>query len=285
MEVKLADPCGFCFGVKRAVDAVYEKLNQGHPIYTYGPIVHNETVVGDLESRGVRVIPDEAALRELTPEKDATLIIRAHGIPRRIYGVLESKGVEVADMTCPFVHKIHRIVDEHSAAGEHVLVVGNPDHPEVEGIVGWCNGPVDVIKTPEDAENIALSPNETYCLVVQTTYQATKFQKIIDNFERKAYNVTVVNTICNATAERQEAAALLARQVDCMIVIGGRNSSNTRKLQEICEDLCPLTLCIQSVEDLKGDLPSEVHSVGITAGASTPQKIIEEAQIYVRTKL
>ncbi|MCD7837158.1 MAG: 4-hydroxy-3-methylbut-2-enyl diphosphate reductase, partial [Lachnospiraceae bacterium] len=164
MEVKLAECAGFCFGVKRAVDTVYEQLETGKTIYTYGPIVHNEEVVSDLEERGVRVIENRDELLSLDADEDgaervkAAVIIRAHGVPKEIYDILDTKGIECIDATCPFVKKIHRIVQRESEAGKHIIIVGDPKHPEVEGIMGWCSGRVSVIETPEDAE--AFKPQE-----------------------------------------------------------------------------------------------------------------------------
>ena len=280
MEVRLAQCAGFCFGVKRAVDTVYEQIKTGKTIYTYGPIVHNEEVVRELEEKGVSVIPDKEALERM--KAPATVIIRAHGVAREIYDIMEKNGLECVDATCPFVKKIHRIVEKKSEEGCHVIVIGDPTHPEVEGIVGWCNGPVTVLETPEDAENFLPEKEEKLCIVSQTTYNYNKFQYIVEIFQKKGYNDSVVNTICNATEERQQSAKALAKEADIMIVIGGRHSSNTRKLYEICSRECANTYFIQTLDDLHLELPKSVRLVGITAGASTPNKLIEEVQNYVR---
>ncbi len=282
MEVRMADKAGFCFGVERAVNMVYEQLNTERPIYTYGPIVHNEEVVADLESRGVRVIEGAEELKTLVPEEGAVVVIRAHGIPEDTYRIFAEKKMEVVDATCPFVQKIHRIAIKAGQDGEMLLIAGNPSHPEVEGIVGWAKGEVRVIESPEEAETLEISGDKKIRLVAQTTYQLNKFKQIVDIFEKKGYDVNVVSTICNATQERQQAARALAREVDCMVVIGGKNSSNTRKLYEICKEECQLTFYIQTLDDLNLELPKSVRTVGITAGASTPKKIIEEVQNNVR---
>ena len=283
MEVKLAECAGFCFGVKRAVDTVYEQIETGKTIYTYGPIVHNEEVVRDLEERGVRVIETEEELRAMPLSKgNGVVIIRAHGVPRKIYDILEENGMECIDATCPFVKRIHGIVEKASNEGMHIVIVGNPGHPEVEGIKGWCNGPVTVLETCEEAEKFTLEKGEKLCIVSQTTFNYNKFHQIVEIFEKKGYNDNVVNTICNATEERQQAAKALAAQADMMIVIGGRHSSNTRKLYEICSSECAKTYFIQTLDDLHLELPKAVRLVGITAGASTPNKLIEEVQNYVR---
>ena len=283
MEVRLADCAGFCFGVKRAVDTVYEQLKSGKTIYTYGPIVHNEEVVRELAEKGVRVLESKEELKSLKAgENIPTVIIRAHGVAKEIYDIMEANGLECIDATCPFVKKIHRIVEQKSTEGYHVIVVGDPKHPEVEGIVGWCQGPVTVLETPEQAENFVKTEGEKLCIVSQTTYNYNKFQYIVEIFEKKGYNDSVVNTICNATEERQRSAKTIAADADVMIVIGGKHSSNSRKLYEICQRECVHTYFIQTLDDLHLDLPKAVRLVGITAGASTPNKLIEEVQNYVR---
>lgn len=281
MEVRLADPCGFCFGVKRAVDGVYEQLKSGRPIYTYGPVVHNETVVSDLESRGVKVIADKESLESMTFEPDAVVVIRAHGIGRDVYKILEEKGCETADFTCPFVQRIHDIVLKESREGKYIVIVGNPAHPEIIGICGWCDGPYTVVKTGEEAEGLDIDGDIT--VVAQTTFQHRKFSQIVEIISKKGYNANVVNTICSATKDRQDAAEVLSKTADAMIVIGGSASSNTRRLYEIASENCPNTVCIQKPDDLVTfKLPESVNLIGITAGASTPQNIIEEVQKYVR---
>ncbi len=279
MEVKLAECAGFCFGVKRAVDTVYEQIKTGKTIYTYGPIVHNEEVVRELSEMGVQVLEARHDLEALT---SGSVIIRAHGVPEEIYRVLEERGIECIDATCPFVKRIHRIVRKESLDGKHIIVIGNPEHPEVEGIVGWCSGPVTVLEDREAAEEFALNKGISACVVSQTTYNYKKFKDIVEIFHKKGYNVNIVNTICSATEERQRSARALAAEADVMIIIGGRHSSNTRKLYEICSGECADTYFIQTLDDLHLELPKAVRLVGITAGASTPNKLIEEVQNYVR---
>ena len=290
MEIRLAECAGFCFGVKRAVDTVYEQVETGKTIYTYGPIVHNEEVVKDLEEKGVRVIEnkeellslDEGIREEMSEKKPDTVIIRAHGVPREIYDIMEKKGVECIDATCPFVKRIHRIVEKESREGKHIIIIGNPGHPEVEGIKGWCEGHVSILETPEEADDFPIKEGEQFCIVSQTTFNYNKFQHIVEIFQKKGYNGNIVNTICNATEERQRSAKALAAEADVMIVIGGKHSSNTRKLYEICSKECANTYFIQTLDDLHLELPKAVRLVGITAGASTPNKLIEEVQNYVR---
>ena len=279
MEYLTAKSAGFCFGVKRAVDTVYEQLNKGGKIYTYGPIIHNETVVEDLEQKGVSVISFED-LKTLT---EGTVIIRSHGVPKEVYEVLNEKGIDYVDATCPFVKRIHQIVEKDRSEGKRIIIAGNPNHPEVEGIKSYAGEDFIIVESPEEAEELNLDSDKEYTLVSQTTFNMSKFKDIVDIFEKKGYYYNVVNTICNATNERQTEAKEIATKVDAMIVIGGSHSSNSRKLFEICSKECKLTYFIQTSEDLKAvELPDSVELVGITAGASTPNNIIEEVQKYVR---
>ena len=283
MEVRLADCAGFCFGVKRAVDTVYEQLKNGKTIYTYGPIVHNEEVVRELAEKGVRVLESKEELKNLKAgETIPTVIIRAHGVAKEIYDIMEANGLECIDATCPFVKKIHRIVEQKSTEGYHVIVVGDPKHPEVEGIVGWCQGPVTVLETPEQAENFVKTEGEKLCIVSQTTFNYNKFKDLVEIISEKGYDISVLNTICNATRERQTEARSIAKEVDAMIVIGDKHSSNTQKLYEICSRECHNTYYIQTLDDFDMNQLRSVETVGITAGASTPNNIIEEVQNNVR---
>ena len=279
MEVRLATHAGFCFGVKRAVEQVYEQIETGKTIYTYGPIIHNEEVVKDLENKGVKVIPDIETLMEIT---EGTVIIRSHGVTKEIYDILQQKGLECIDATCPFVKRIHNIVKTESSAGKHIVIVGDPKHPEVEGIMSWCSSTLTVLETEKEAQELSLPENSEICIVSQTTFNYNKFQHIVAILQKKGYNDSVVNTICNATEERQTEAKEIASEADVMIVIGGKHSSNTRKLYEICSKECANTYFIQTLDDLHLELPKSVDLVGITAGASTPNKLIEEVQNYVR---
>lgn len=279
MEVKLAKSAGFCFGVKRAVEQVYEQTGSDKKIYTYGPIIHNEEVVKDLEKKGVQVLNNEEELKKL---EEGTVVIRSHGVAKHIYTLIEEKGLECVDATCPFVKRIHNIVEKESEEGAQIVIIGNAGHPEVEGIMGWSKTPALVIESAEEAQNAEFSGGRKICLVSQTTFNYNKFQELVEIFQKKGYNMSVVNTICNATEERQTEAKEIARDADAMIVIGGTHSSNTRKLYEICSKECERTYFIQTLDDLQLDFPNSVRLVGITAGASTPNNIIEEVQNYVR---
>ncbi len=286
MEVILAEHAGFCFGVRRAVDTVYEQIERHKedrkPIYTFGPIIHNEEVVRDLQERGVEVLSSLTDAEALSAADRGTVIIRSHGVERAVCERLKKLGFEVVDATCPFVKRIHTTVERESAAGKSIVIVGNAGHPEVEGIRGWSCSSTYVIESVEEAEKFVCREGEKLCIVSQTTFNYKKFQDVVEIFNKKGYNGSVVNTVCNATEVRQAEARDLAARVDVMIVIGGNHSSNTRKLYEICRQECRMTYYIQTLDDLHLQLPESVRLVGITAGASTPNNIIEEVQNYVR---
>ena len=285
MNVKVAETAGFCFGVQRAVDRVYELIgSDAAPIYTLGPIIHNEEVVSDLEKKGVAVICE----KDLGSLKGGTVVIRSHGVGRRVYNTIKKYGLGYVDVTCPFVLKIHKIVERESSRGAHIVIIGDPGHPEVQGICGWCQGPYTVIRNAEDAEKFNISPEKEVCVVSQTTFNYNKFKELVEILCKKRYDNSVLNigdilnTICNATEERQKEARNIAGEVDTMLVIGGRHSSNTQKLFEICKEECGNTYYIQTPVDLDSEMFHHSSYVGITAGASTPKKIIEEVQEHVR---
>lgn len=293
MKVELAKSAGFCFGVERAVQTVYDQVKDGQaPIYTYGPIIHNEEVVREFEQLGVRVIESE---EEISTVEEGTIIIRSHGISKSVRekmnerkAVSESIGkfLNIVDATCPFVLRIHRYVMEYSQRDDWVVIVGNPTHPEVQGIFGWSNPQrTTIIESLEEAMDFDIQLDNNLCIVAQTTFNLNKFQDIVEIIIKKGYNSNVLSTICSATMERQNEAADLAARVDAMVVIGGKSSSNSRKLYEICRKNCLNTYFIQTKSDLKDTSLTRFDYVGITAGASTPKNIIEEVQKYVRNEL
>ena len=282
MEVTVAKTAGFCFGVKRAVEKVYDQIGRTEKrIYTYGPIIHNEQVVGDLREKGVEVID---SLEELKTIRNAVVVIRSHGVGKNVYEILKENDVEIVDATCPYVKKIHRIVEKQSAEGRKVLIIGSEDHPEVQGIKGWGDERTVVIEDMDDFLKLQLPENEKLCIVSQTTFNYKKFQDLVEKISKTRYDILVLNTICNATQDRQSEAAQIAKQVDAMIVVGGKHSSNTQKLYEICKSECKDTYYIQTLADLDSEGFPSVQCVGITAGASTPNKIIEEVSKHVRIK-
>ena len=282
MNVKVAEHAGFCFGVRRAVDKVYELIeSQEKPIYTLGPIIHNESVVGDLEAKGVKVIEN---IEQLHSVRDGVVVIRSHGVGRAVYELMESLGLSYVDVTCPNVLKIHKIVERESKAGKNIVIIGNAKHPEVEGICGWSVSKPVVIETVEEAEEYQAMNGNPVCIVSQTTFNYNKFKDLVEILEKKRYDNNVLNTICNATEDRQRETKQIAKEVDTMLVIGGKHSSNTQKLYEISKCECGNTYYIQSPVDLDSEMFQSSSCVGITAGASTPKKIIEEVQEHVRIK-
>ena len=281
MKVELAKSAGFCFGVEKAVNTVYEEAKRNDEIvYTLGPIIHNEEVVKDMKRRGVEAVNIE----DLNSLPKGTVIIRSHGVSKDIYNFVKQSGHRVVDATCPFVKKIHAIVSVQSGKKKTVVIIGNPKHPEVMGIKGWGDENTYAVENIEQFINLNLKKDEEIVIVAQTTFNHKKFQEIIDKILFLGYDVRCFNTICNATQERQAEAKEIASNVDAMIVIGDKKSSNTGKLVEICQEECKNTFFIQTLEDLNYDALLSVDSVGITAGASTPKHIIEEVQNIVRSK-
>lgn len=275
-----AKSAGFCFGVKRAVETVQREVSRqadepNKKIYTYGPIIHNDYVVSSFEKQGVKVINSADDLEAIS---EGTVIIRSHGVSRQVYQKLSDKGLRVVDATCPYVKKIHNIVAEQSSKGSYILIIGNDTHPEVEGIKGWVSGDVRVISEKKEAMAFTADPEQLICIVAQTTFNLNKFKDLVEIVSKKGYDILVLNTICGATGERQREADKIASEVDVMIVIGDSRSSNTRKLFEICKAKCERTYHVQTAEDLRPAWLTDIRSIGITAGASTPHNIIEEVQ-------
>ena len=211
-EVIVAKSAGFCFGVQRAVDTVYNQCG-GKNVFTYGPIIHNEEVVKDLENKGVHVINSADEIND-----DSTVIIRSHGVSKDVYDSLHEKNVNIVDATCPFVLKIHKIVKEESANGSQIVIIGNENHPEVEGIMGWSLSDTYVIDTSEKAQNLVLDSQRRVCIVSQTTFNYNKFQELVEIISKKGYNIIIRNTICNATEERQTEAREIA-QTYCLHIL------------------------------------------------------------------
>ena len=284
MKLTIAKSAGYCFGVKRAVNMVYQEAEEAKvPVYTYGPIIHNEEVVRDLKQRGVHVVRE---LKELENLPKGKIIIRSHGISRREHEAMKACGFEVLDATCPFVLKIHRLVEKYSKEGYRIVIAGNEHHPEVEGILGWVEGkPAYTVTSQEDIEKLSLKEGEKVCLVAQTTFNYNKFQELVEIIKKKGYDISVLDTICNATEERQTEARKIAAESDLMIVIGDKHSSNTQKLYEISKKECANTYYIQTSKDMDYHQIQSINNVGITAGASTPNNIIEEVSKNVRNEL
>ena len=269
MSIKLAKYAGFCFGVKRAMDIVLETAEKTtNPIYTLGPLIHNEQVVKHLESKNVFVAN---SIDEIADE--STVIIRTHGVPKEYHDILNDKNCNVIDATCPFVKKIHKIVHDNYEKGLDIIIVGDENHPEVIGINGWCNNSAKIIDSVSDLSEI--DTKKDACIVVQTTF-STKIWHEIKNFVKTScQTVHIFDTICSATEDRQAEAVSLSASVDTMVVVGGKHSSNTKKLVDICRGQCSDTYHIETVSEL----PNETwfnRNIGVTAGASTPEWIIKE---------
>jgi len=269
VKVKLAAKAGFCFGVKRALDMA-ERTVETSAAVSLGPLIHNQQVVKRLEEQGIRVVNE---LEEVLAEQ--ALIIRSHGVGPGVYKGAEDKGIQVVDATCPFVQKAQRLAAESAQMGQQVIVMGDKLHPEVQGILGWAGEQAIPIQTLEEAKGLPLYPQ--LAVLAQTTQLAESFEGIVEELKHHTEDLTVHNTICSSTAERQKAARELAQTVDVMVVVGGRNSANTRKLSSICEGLTK-TYLIETAEELEDDWFKEATSAGagLTAGASTPYWIIEE---------
>lgn len=266
MEITVAKSAGFCFGVNRAIQCVYDNIGKGN-IYSYGPIIHNKEVIADLESKGVKTVDSFDGI------ENGTIIIRSHGVGEDIYKEIEKKGLNLIDGTCPFVKKIHNIVNKAHKEGKNIIIVGDPVHPEVIGINGWCENSAFIIK---DEYKGGLDKDKKYSVVVQTTYRKSKFDSIVESIKKDEIDFEVFNTICSATSERQKEAEILAKKMDKMLVIGDKNSSNTQKLYEICRKNCNNTFYIETNADLVLNIFSTNDKIGVTAGASTPPAIIKE---------
>ena len=281
-DILLAKSAGYCFGVKRAVDTALDLARRNHGqrrIYTLGPLIHNQQVIADLKEKGVDVLPDEGDLSEA---EGGIVIIRSHGVSAAVIEELKERRIEYVDATCPFVDRIHKIVRDESLKGRRIIVVGNPAHPEVKGICGWSTGPVAVISDAAEAEHFTEFSDLPVSVVAQTTFRLNKFNEIVEILRKKGYDIHTLNTICSATEERQKEAEEIASKVDAMLVIGDAHSSNTQKLFEICNTCCTNTYYVQVPDDLDLDQVRSVKTIGITAGASTPNNIIEEVQNHVR---
>ena len=278
MEIIVGKTAGFCYGVKNAVDNATKELESNNKVCCLGEIVHNSKVVKELEDKGMNFIED---LSENT-EKCKT-IIRAHGVPKAIYKKADQEGIELVDLTCPKVLKIHKIVSEYADKDYFIFLVGNKVHPETLGTASFCGDNSCVIEQEEDIdiaiEKLNESGKKDLLVVVQTTFSMEKFDKYIEHIKSNidnTINFEVINTICNATKIRQEETAEMSKKVDYMIIIGGKNSSNTKKLYEISCQNCKKVICIESYTEIDMSSLEGINSVGIMAGASTPQKSVDE---------
>ena len=278
MKVKIAKNAGFCFGVKRAMNMAWHELEQSESrIYALGPLIHNKQAVAVYEDKGLMTVND---LNEIP--KHENVIIRSHGVGEDIYLEAKAKDITIIDTTCPFVRKIHNLAKDFSDKDYKIIVIGDKNHPEVIGINGWCSEDAIILKTLEEAKNLSLNNDFKYCVVAQTTINLDLYNQIIDVLSKKSKHIIFKNTICAATKQRQQSAKEISNEVDCMIVVGGKHSSNTQKLVKICSEVVP-TFAIETKDELNIDELIKFNTIGITAGASTPDWIIEEVTEYIKS--
>ncbi len=268
MKIILAKQAGFCFGVKRATQMAFEAAGKNRHTFTLGPIIHSPQVVGKLEELGIK------ALNSLAGLDQGTIIIRSHGVKCQELAEARLKNLEVVDATCPFVKKAHEYVKTLSEAGYWVLVVGDADHPEVQGIVSYGGDKVHVVASGDDVKK--LPKMNKIGVIAQTTQAFENLQNVVCECLQRGGEIRVYNTICDATSVRQDEAKALSGQVDCMVVIGGFNSANTCRLLEICREIQPRTHHIETASEIKPEWFTGIEAIGITAGASTPKWIIDE---------
>lgn len=268
MKIMIAEHAGFCYGVKKAIIETEKTLKKFGTSKVLGALIHNPLEVKRLENLGLELVD------KVSQVSNERIIIRSHGEGKSIIDELENNDNVVIDCTCPYVSKIHRIVNDYYAKKYGIIIIGDSTHPEVEGINGWCNYSATIIHTVEEAEDLVI--DGPTCIVGQTTFNTELWDTMINILRSKSEQIVVHNTICNATTNRQHAAKELASQVDKMIVIGGMRSSNSRKLYEICRTICASTFFVESYEELPYDEFLGDIIVGITAGASTPDWVIQE---------
>lgn len=281
MEIIVGKTAGFCYGVKRAVDGSIAELknNQNQKIYCLGELVHNKEVVLDLEKKGIEFIENI----EEAKNKNSKVIIRAHGIEKKIYNKAKENKIDIIDFTCPNVLKIHKIAEDYQKRGYYIFLTGIEKHPEIIGIVSHCGKNLSIIKNEEDMEEaikkFEKSNIKKLLVISQTTYSIKKFEnirKIIEEKISKDIELVIKNTICLATENRQKETKEISSKVDMMVIIGGKNSSNTKKLYEVALEYCPKAVCIETKDELNKSEISNIEKIGIMAGASTPQKSIDE---------
>ncbi len=275
MEIIIAKTAGFCFGVKRAVELAFANQNiEG--TYTFGPIIHNEVVTGQLEEKGIYVIDD------IENKAVKNLIIRSHGVSPNIYEESAKRNIKVIDATCPYVKKIHDLVKVYHQKGYGIIIAGNKQHPEVQGINGWADNRCLIVK---DANELKASMHQLtkdhYLLVAQTTYKKEVVDEMVEWLKMMTIHFEYVNTICNATRQRQEEVVQIAKKVDVMLILGSKNSSNSQKLFEISQKYCKRSYFISDLSELDSYMVELCNKVGITAGASTPESVIAQVVKYL----
>ncbi len=289
MEINLAKNSGFCFGVKRAIDIAISEAedskNKNKKIFTYGPIIHNDTVIEDLKAKGIN---DFTKFNFHNNYNDVLVIIRSHGVGADVYQDFKDKNINYIDATCPFVTKIHNLVFEYSSNGYEIIVFGDKNHQEVIGIAGWCKSKIYIISNIDEAKKLEIKKDRKYAIFSQTTFDVDAYKILVEFFTKNSYNLTVFDTICPSTKSRQEEVNNISKMSNLMLIIGSKNSSNTKKLYNIAKSNCDKTYLIENVSELEkinfSDVDSIAKKIGIGAGASAPEKIIQEVVEYVRSK-
>lgn len=278
IDIEVARYAGVCYGVERALGMAEKAADEARkPVNTLGPLIHNPLVVNDLERIGVGTASNVSEVEE------GTLIIRAHGVVPSVVEDARTRGLDVLDATCPYVKKVHNAAERLVREGYQLIVVGESGHPEVEGIMGHAGDGAHVVSVPGDLDAIDLS--RKVGVVVQTTQTPGVLADVVAELSKRTMDLRVINTICSATQERQDSAAELARRVDAMIVVGGKNSGNTRRLAEICTAACPKTHHIEDASEIEAAWFDGASHIGVTAGASTPASHIERALVRMRSLL
>lgn len=274
MIIKKSNPMGFCFGVSRAI-SMAEKLSKNSPIYCYGSLIHNEDEIERLAKRGITTI------NQLDKEMDLPILIRSHGVGKDVYDFLDKHQLEYQDSTCPFVKKIHEHVKSFLSQEKEIAILGDKTHPEIQGIISWGEGKIHVLADMEAVRNLEC-PKELV-LLAQTTLKKEFFDEAVEYLEGKT-QLQAINTICSATKRRQEAARELAKEVDLMIIIGGKKSSNTNKLYEICKKVNKNTLYIENLAEIRMQDIKKYGIIGISAGASTPEWVINNIMEHLQNE-
>lgn len=274
MEIILSKFSGYCYGVKKAVSVADESIDKYEDIYSLGSLIHNKRAVEKLKNKGLKVVDD-------IEEKNKNIIFRSHGVEKKYYDYANKNNLNVIDTTCIYVKKIHQIVEEKYKDGYEIIIVGSKKHPEVIGINSWCNYKAQFVEEIADTDKLNIDEEKSYSVVFQTTFNIEKYTKIVELLKEKIKNVEIFNTICNATKKRQDFALQLADEVDMMIVIGDTSSSNSKKLYELANEKVK-SIFIEDVAELEEVMFEGVQKLGVTAGASTPDFVIDEVIEYLK---
>lgn len=279
MEILIAEHSGFCEGVERAFRIAIDTAKAGKPVFMLGNLVHNKQVVERLQNLGAKSVSN---LSEIPRNTKGTLLISAHGVPPQIYEEAKKLKLEIVDTTCPWVKKAQKIAKELSEDGRFVVIVGDKGHPEVKALVGWSGGKAVVVENLEDINKLSLSTKDRVGILAQTTQAEDHFDRMVAELKKKVKDLKEYDTICGATSKRQSAATELAKKVDLMLVIGDQMSANTKRLTELCAKTGSETHQIQTVEELNKDWLVGKQKVGISAGASTPEWVIQDVIALLR---